>query len=282
MTTSKKISFQGELGAYSHQACNQYDSSMDVLPCKTFEDAIEAVITKSADLAMLPVENSTYGRVPDMHRLLPNSNLHIIGEEFVRVKINLLTVKGAKMAEIKTAKSHTVLLGQCQGFLKKHNVDPVSWGDTAGAAMHVAKLKNKSVAALGTALAGKIYGLEILEEEIEDNKHNATRFVIMSRDKKNDFEDNKKTKTCFVFRVRNIPAALYKAMGGFATNGINMVRLESYMLDGSFKATQFFAEIEGHPDDDNVKLALDELSYYSTYVKMLGSFSVKNDGMINK
>ena len=274
MTTSKKISFQGELGAYSHQACHQYDSNMKVLPCKTFEDAIEAVAQKKTDLAMLPVENSTYGRVPDMHRLLPDSNLHIVGEEFVRVKINLLAVPGAKMEDIQTAKSHAVLLGQCQRFLKKHNLNPVSWGDTAGAAMHVAKLKDFSVAALGTALAGKIYGLKSLEKEIEDNKHNATRFVIMSRTKKEYFEPDKKIKTCFVFRVRNIPAALYKAMGGFATNGVNMVRLESYMLDGSFTATQFFAEIEGHPNDDNVKLALDELSYYSTYIKMLGSFSV--------
>ena len=277
MTISKKISFQGELGAYSHQACHQYDSEMSVLPCKTFEDAIEAVVQKKADLAMLPVENSTYGRVPDMHRLLPNSNLHIVGEEFVRVKINLLTIPGTKMGDLRTAKSHAVLLGQCQGFLRKHNLESVSWGDTAGAAMHVSKIKDNSVAALGTALAGKIYGLTTLKEEIEDNKHNATRFVIMSRKKKEKFEKNKKIKTCFVFRVRHIPAALYKAMGGFATNGVNMVRLESYMLDGSFTATQFFAEIEGHPDDDNVKLALDELSYYSTYIKMLGSFSAGHE-----
>ena len=170
MTLAKKISFQGELGAYSHQACHQYDPSMNVLPCKTFEDAIEAVSQKKADLAMLPVENSTYGRVPDMHRLLPDSNLYIVGEEFVRVKINLLAIPGAKIEDIQTAKSHAVLLGQCQGFLKKHNLSPVSWGDTAGAAMHVAKLKDFSVAALGTALAGKIYGLKSLEEEIEDKR----------------------------------------------------------------------------------------------------------------
>lgn len=277
MTTIRKIAFQGELGAYSHQACNQSKPDMEAIPCKTFEDAIEAVRNSKTDLAMLPVENSTYGRVPDMHRLLPESNLHIVGEEFVRVKINLLALPGAKLTNIKIAKSHTVLLGQCQEFLRKFNLEAVSWGDTAGAAMHVSKLKDPSVAALGTALAGHIYGLETLNEGIEDNSHNATRFVIMSREPEEEFDKEKKIKTCFVFRVKNIPAALYKAMGGFATNGINMVRLESYMLDGSFTATQFFVEIEGHPNDKNVKLALEELSYYSTYIKMLGSFSANTE-----
>jgi prephenate dehydratase len=273
MNTTEKIAFQGELGAYSHQACNQFEPNMEAFPCKTFEDAIEEVISGRADLAMLPVENSTYGRVPDMHRLLPESGLNIVGEEFVRVKINLLAIPGTKLENIKIAKSHAVLLGQCQNFLRKHDLEAVSWGDTAGAAMHISQLQDPVVAALGTSLAGEIYGLEILKSEIEDNKHNATRFVIMSKEQKEQFSINEKIKTCFVFRVRNIPAALYKAMGGFATNGVNMVRLESYMLDGSFTSTQFFAEIEGHPEDANVKLALEELSYYSTYIKMLGSFN---------
>jgi prephenate dehydratase len=273
MDTTEKIAFQGELGAYSHQACNQFEPNMEAFPCKTFEDAIEEVRSGRADLAMLPVENSTYGRVPDMHRLLPESGLNIVGEEFVRVKINLLAIPGTKLENIKIAKSHAVLLGQCQNFLRKHDLEAVSWGDTAGAAMHISQLQDPAVAALGTSLAGEIYGLEILKSEIEDNKHNATRFVIMSKEQKEQFSINEKIKTCFVFRVRNIPAALYKAMGGFATNGVNMVRLESYMLDGSFTSTQFFAEIEGHPEDANVKLALEELSYYSTYIKMLGSFT---------
>ena len=168
MNTTEKIAFQGELGAYSHQACNQFEPNMEAFPCKTFEDAIEEVRSGRADLAMLPVENSTYGRVPDMHRLLPESGLNIVGEEFVRVKINLLVVPGATLTNINVAKSHTVLLGQCQKFLKKYNLEAVSWGDTAGAAMHVSQLKDPSVAALGTKLAGKIYGLETLKEEIED------------------------------------------------------------------------------------------------------------------
>jgi prephenate dehydratase len=267
-----KIAFQGELGAYSHQACSEMHPELEALPCKTFEDAIDAVRSGVAELAMLPVENSTYGRVPDMHSLLPESGLHIVGEAFVRVRINLMGVAGAKIADVKTAMSHAVLLGQCRGFLTENGLVAVAWGDTAGAALHVAELQDKSVAALGTALAGQIYGLEDLAENIEDNSHNATRFVIMSRNANTVRDPDAKMMTSFVFRVRNIPAALYKAMGGFATNGVNMVKLESYMVDGSFTATQFFAEIDGHPDDANVRLALDELGYFTEHVKVLGVF----------
>lgn len=267
-----KIAFQGELGAYSHQACVEARPALTPLPCRTFEDVIEAVRSQQADLAMLPVENSTYGRVADIHHLLPASGLHIIDEAFVRVHVNLLAVKGSKLAEVKTAMSHTMLLGQCRGFLSEHNIHRVAGVDTAGSAQRIAEINDPSQAALASELAADIYGLDILARHIEDHDKNTTRFLVMSR----DIDLNRRGKagmvTSFVFRVRNIPAALYKAMGGFATNGVNMTKLESYMLDGSFTATQFYAEIEGHPDDHNVQLAMEELDYFTDRITLLGVF----------
>ncbi|MBZ0127588.1 MAG: prephenate dehydratase [Rhodobacteraceae bacterium] len=269
--TSRKISFQGEPGAYSHQACHEAMPDYQAIPCATFEDAIDALRSGETDLAMLPVENSTYGRVADIHHLLPDSGLHIVGEAFVRVHINLLAVKGTKLSEIRSATSHTVLLGQCREFLRKHGLKPVTGADTAGSARHIAELADPARAALASELAGEIYGLDVLARHIEDHANNTTRFLIMSRD--NDMSRRAETMmTTFVFRVRNIPAALYKAMGGFATNSVNMVKLESYMVGGSFAATQFYADIEGHPDDPNVRLAMDELAYFTTDVKVLGVY----------
>ncbi len=267
-----RIAFQGEPGAYSHQACHEARPDMEALPCRTFEDAIEAVRKGTAELAMLPVENSTYGRVADIHRLLPESGLHIIDEAFVRVHINLMGISEARLEDIQTATSHTVLLGQCRDFLREHNIRPVVGADTAGSAMHVAEAGDVTQGALASDLAGEIYGLKLLARHIEDHDYNTTRFVLMSRQmdlkRRGDFG----MMTSFVFRVRNIPAALYKAMGGFATNGINMTKLESYMVGGQFTATQFFAEIEGHPDDRNVQLALEELNYFTSHVTLLGVY----------
>lgn len=267
-----KIAFQGELGAYSHQACIEARPRFDPVPCRTFEDVIEIVRTGKAELAMLPVENSTYGRVADIHHLLPASGLHIIDEAFVRVHINLLAPKGTKLDQVKSAMSHTVLLGQCRDFLSAHDIHRIIGADTAGSAQHVAETNNPELAALASELAGDIYGLDILARHIEDHDKNTTRFLVMSR----DIDLNRRGKgamvTSFVFRVRNIPAALYKAMGGFATNGVNMTKLESYMLDGSFTATQFYAEIEGHPDDRNVQLAMEELDYFTDKISLLGVF----------
>lgn len=272
MTASnKKISFQGEPGAYSHQACHEAMPDYEAVPCPTFEDAIEALRSGTTDLAMLPVENSTYGRVADIHHLLPESGLHIVGEAFVRVHINLLAPQGAVLANVKSATSHTVLLGQCRGFLGQHGIKPVIGADTAGSAQHVAELGDPSQAALASDLAGEIYGLEVLAHHVEDNSNNTTRFLVMAREP--DLRRRADSMmTTFVFRVRNIPAALYKAMGGFATNGVNMVKLESYMVGGSFAATQFYADTEGHPDDPNVKLALDELEYFTSHIKVLGVY----------
>lgn len=264
------ISFQGEPGAYSHQACVEMFPEMEALPCNTFEGAVAAVKAGRAELAMLPVENSTYGRVADIHHLLPETGLHIIGEHFVRVHINILAVPGTKLKQVKHAMSHTVLLGQCRGFLKEHGISPRTGADTAGSAKSVADSAVPEVAALASSLAGKIYGLETLAANIEDNQHNTTRFLVMAPEPIKTTGPN--TMTTFVFQVRNIPAALYKAMGGFATNGVNMVKLESYMVGGSFTATQFYADIEGHPGDPAVDRALEELGYFTTHLDILGVY----------
>ena len=270
--TTLKIAFQGVLGAYSHQACFEAYPEANVLPCNSFQAAIDAVSMGNADLAMLPVENSTYGRVADIHQLLPNSGLHIIGEHYVRVHINLLGLQGSKLSDIKSAMSHTVLLGRCRNYLKEHNIESITGVDTAGSAEIVSKNQNLNQAALASELAGKIYGLDVLARHIEDESNNTTRFLVMSTNTKSVKIKENRIKTSLVFRVRNIPAALYKAMGGFATNGVNMVKLESYMVDGSFTATQFYLDIIGHPDEPAVKRAMEELSYFTTDVKILGVY----------
>jgi prephenate dehydratase len=269
---SNKIAFQGEPGAYSHEACATARPEMEPLPCRAFEDVIEAVKSGAADLAMLPVENSTYGRVADIHRLLPHSGLHIVDEAFVRVHINLLAVPGTTLAEVTDAYSHLVLLPQCAGFLREHEIRGHVSPDNARAAREVAERGEKPVAALASELAAEIYHLEVLARHIEDHGNNTTRFLIMSRDADMSRRGDLGMVTSFVFQVRNIPAALYKAMGGFATNGVNMTKLESYMVGGSFTATQFYSEIEGHPDDSGVQLAMEELAFFTTNIEVLGVF----------
>ncbi|MBB5223618.1 prephenate dehydratase [Amaricoccus macauensis] len=265
-----KISFQGVRGAYSHQACAEVFPGMEGLPCNTFEGAIEAVKDGRADLAMLPVENSTYGRVADIHHLLPASGLHIIREHFLRVHISLLGLPGTRIEDIRTAMSHTVLLGQCRSFLRERGIQSRVGADTAGSAEAVAAQSDRSLGALASELAGGIYGLDVLARQIEDQSNNTTRFLVMSPEPAPTPE--REAITSFVFRVRNIPAALYKAMGGFATNGVNMTKLESYMLNGHFTATQFYADIEGHPDEPRVRRALDELAYFTSQLQVLGVY----------
>ncbi|MFA3919568.1 prephenate dehydratase [Ruegeria hyattellae] len=269
---TNRIAFQGEPGAYSHEACRDARPGMEPLPCRTFEDVIEAVRSGAADLAMLPVENTTYGRVADIHRLLPHSGLHIIDEAFVRVHINLLAVRGTALDQVREAHSHLVLLPQCAGFLRQHNITGRVSPDNARAAREIAERGEPAIAALASELAGEIYGLDVLARHIEDQGNNTTRFLIMSREADMTRRGDHGMITSFVFQVRNIPAALYKAMGGFATNGVNMTKLESYMVDGSFTATQFYADIEGHPNDANVQLALDELAYFTAEVEVLGVY----------
>lgn len=269
---SGSIAFQGEAGAYSHQACVETRPDMEALPCPTFEDVIEAVRSGQAKAAMLPVENTTYGRVADIHRLLPESGLHIVDEAFLRVHINLLARPGTLLKDVKTAYSHLVLLPQCGAFLRKHGIRGAVSPDNARAARDVSQSSDSSQAALASELAAEVYGLEVLAKHVEDNDHNTTRFLVMEAKPDLTRRGDATMITTFVFRVRNIPAALYKAMGGFATNGVNMTKLESYMVDGSFTATQFYADIEGHPDDKNVQLALEELSYFTTELKILGVY----------
>ena len=269
---ARKIAFQGEQGAFSHQAVTAVFPEDEPLSCLTFEDTISAVQNGTADLAMVPIENSLYGRVADIHYLLPRSELYIIAEHYQPIRMNLLGVPGAKLEDVKTVQSLNVALGQCRRFIKDHGLRTISSVDTAGSAHEVAERGDKSIAAIASRLAGKINGLDVIAENIEDASHNTTRFLVMSRTQQVPPADSGKIKTTFVFRVRNVPAALYKAMGGFATNGINMTKLESYMVDGSFTATQFYADIEGHPDDHSVQLAFEELRFFTDHMQVLGVY----------
>jgi prephenate dehydratase len=266
------IAFQGAPGAYSDLACRQVFPRMKTLPCAGFEDAIAAVRKSRAELAMLPIENSVAGRVADIHHLLPRSGLHIIGEHFQRVNHHLLAVKGTKLQDLKTVRSHVHALSQCRKLIRALGLEAVVSADTAGSAAEVAARGDKTVAAIASELAGKTYGLVSLKQNIEDEEHNTTRFLIMARAPKPIRNDGSLIVTTFIFRVRNVPAALYKALGGFATNGVNMTKLESYMVGGHFTATQFYADVEGHPEQRSLRLALDELRFFTREVKILGTY----------
>lgn len=269
-----KIAFQGERGANSDTACRDCYPDLEPLPCATFEDAFNAVENGKADLAMIPIENTIAGRVADIHHLLPESRLHIVGEYFLPIHFHLMARKGAAMSDIKTVHSHIHALGQCRKIIRRHRWKTAVAGDTAGAARLVSEEGDASMAALAPALAAELYGLDILEENVEDHNNNVTRFVVLAKTEswapRSHADDL--LMTTFVFRVRNVPAALYKAMGGFATNGVNMTKLESYQLGGRFTATQFYADIEGHPDDGNVTLALEELGFFSRELRILGVY----------
>jgi prephenate dehydratase len=244
---------------------------MTAVPCPSFEEVIDKVRSGEVELGMLAVENSTYGRVADVHSLLPQSGLHIIDEAFVRVHITVLGVPGASLADIKRVRCMAILSGQARGFIKAHGLTAVNWHDNAAAAREVASLGDPAEAAMASELAGEIYGLDVLAREVEDLSNNTTRFLVMSRTPDLTRRSDQMITT-LTFRVRNIPAALYKAMGGFATNGVNMTKLESYMVGGSFTATEFYADIEGHPDDAAVQRALDELDYFTSEMQILGVY----------
>jgi prephenate dehydratase len=270
---TNKISFQGEPGANSDTACRDMFPAMEPLPCATFEDAFQAVETGRADLAMIPIENTIAGRVADIHHLLPESKLHIIGEYFLPIHFHLMTLPGVQRSQIKTVHSHIHGLGQCRKYIRKNGWKAVVAGDTAGAAKMIAERQDPTMAALSPKLAAELYGLDILESDVEDTETNVTRFVVLTKSKAwvERPTPDAAMMTTFMFRVRNVPAALYKAMGGFATNGVNMTKLESYQL-GAFTATLFYADIEGHPDDPLVKLALEELRFFSKEVRILGVY----------
>ncbi|MBX3511425.1 MAG: prephenate dehydratase [Hyphomonadaceae bacterium] len=269
---TERISFQGELGANSHIACQQAYPHLTPLPCPTFEDAFAAVSEGQARYAMIPIENSVFGRVADVHHLLPDSGLFIAGERFTPIRHQLLGVRGASLAGLKKVRSHPQALGQCRRLLRDLGVEAVKAADTAGAAREIAELGDPSVGALASALAGQVYGLDVLMADIADAAHNTTRFLVLSREPEDAEPDAGPCMTSFLFRVRNVPAALYKALGGFATNGVNMTKLESYIEGGGFSAAMFFAEIEGHPEHRPVKLALEELAFFASSLKVFGVY----------
>ena len=272
MPQPKKIVYQGEPGANSHIAIAEAYPKAAAVPCPTFEDCFAAVTNGAADLAMIPIEKSLAGRVADIHHLLPTSGLHIVGEYFLPIRFALVAPKGATLKGIRTVHSHIHALGQCRKIVRKHGWKAVVAGDTAGAAREIAEAGDLTMAAFAPELAAEIYGLDVLARDVADEAHNTTRFIILAKKAAPAPAGRGPIITTFVFRVRNVPAALYKAMGGFATNGVNMTKLESYQLDGAFTATQFYADVEGHPADRPLKLALEELAFFTTDVRILGVY----------
>ena len=267
-----KIVYQGEPGAFSHLACRTYFPQLEPQACASFSSAFAVVRRGEADRAMIPVENTVAGRVSDIYHLLPEGGLYIIGEEYLPVHHQLLGVPGARLDDIKSVRSHPMALGQVRKRLEGLGINPIADADTAGAARKISERKDSSVGAIASRLAADIYGLDILAEDIEDAAHNTTRFLILS-DKPVDLaNDGKACVTSFVFKVRSVPSALYKALGGFATNGINITKLESYMVGGSFQAAQFYADVEGHPDSQPMKHAMEELAFFSESVMVLGTY----------
>jgi prephenate dehydratase len=268
----KTIVFQGEPGANSHIACKEAYPDYEPVPCPTFEDAFAAVANGEADFGMIPIENSVAGRVSDIHHLMPTAGLHIVAEHFLPIRNQLMAPKGATLKGLKTVESHIMALGQCRNYIRKLGVKALVAADTAGAAKEVAERGDPTRAAIASKLAAEIYGLHILAENIEDESHSTTRFIVLSREDRRAKRGEGLVLTTFVFQVRNIPAALYKALGGFATNRVNMTKLESYMIEGNFFATQFYADVEGHPEDDNLTLALEELKFFSKELTILGVY----------
>ncbi|MCW5714810.1 MAG: prephenate dehydratase [Bauldia sp.] len=266
-----RVVFQGEPGANSHIAVEERFPGAVAVPAATFEDCFAAITAGEVDLGLIPIENSLAGRVADIHHLLPASGLHIIGEHFLPIHFQVMAVPGASLESIRTVHSHVHALGQCRRIIRHHGWKPIVEGDTAGAAREIAERGSREMAALAPRLAASLYGLDILAEDVEDAAHNTTRFVVLSRTPERPSPDGT-VITTFVFRVRNVPAALYKALGGFATNGVNITKLESYQLNGAFAATQFYADVDGHPDDRNLKLALEELAFFSAEVRVLGVY----------
>ncbi len=267
-----RIAYQGEPGAFSHMAAASAYPALEPMACPTFEDAFAAVKEGEAALAMIPIENSLAGRVSDVHHLLPESGLYIVAEQFHPIRHQLLGLKGADLAGVRHVLSHPMALGQCRKIVRQLGALPVKTADTAGAAREVAEAGDPTRAAIASRLAASIHGLDILMQDVADAAHNTTRFVVLAPEPDDAEPEAGACVTSFVFRVRNVPAALFKAMGGFATNGVNMTKLESYQLGGSFNATQFYADIEGHPSERPVQLALEELQFFSSELKILGVY----------
>ena len=268
---ARTIAFQGQPGAYSHMACRRAFPEFAVLPCESFEETFAAVRERRARYAMIPVDNTVAGRVADVHHLLPRGGLHIVGEHFLRVNHHLLATRGASLETVRTVLSHTHALGQCRSFIRRHGYRARVVADTAGAAAEVAAAGDPTLAAIASQLAAEIHGLEILASDIEDAEHNTTRFLVLAREPRYPGAGDGPAITTFIFQVRNVPAALYKALGGFATNGVNMLKLESY-IDGTFAQARFYADILGHPEERRVQLAFEELRFFAHHVEVLGVY----------
>ena len=272
-STLRTVAYQGVPGAFSYEVCGQAEPHLYAVPCTSFEEVITAVQDRQAERAVIPIENSIFGRVADIHRLLPKSGLHIVAEHFMPIQLQLLACPEASLSDIKVAHSHPVALGQCRGFLRQHGIDAVPVVDTAVAAADIAREGDASKAAVASDTAGAIYGLDSVAADIQDDKGNTTRFVTMAREPNEIASIAQPAMTSFVFTLRNVPAALYKALGGFATAGVNVVKIESYMAGGTFTTAQFYVEIEGHPEEQQVRVAIDELRYYCSQAQILGVYS---------
>ena len=273
----KTIVYQGEPGANSHIACDLYDKNLESIACQSFDEVFNNVISQKNDYAMIPIENSIAGRVADIHRLMPTSGLKIIGEFFLEIHHALMGVEGSTLQTLSSVRSHEMALSQCRNSIKKLGLEPRPSADTAGSAREIYEINDISIGAIASPLAAKIYNLKILKDNMEDKGFNTTRFLILSREDIDQKKIEEPMITTLVFKVKNVPSALYKALGGFATNGVNMLKLESYQVDGSFLATQFYVDIQGHYQEDSIKLALEELSHYSEEVKILGAYHSKRD-----
>ena len=273
----KTIVYQGEPGANSHIACDLYDKNLESIACQSFDEVFNNVISQKNDYAMIPIENSIAGRVADIHRLMPTSGLKIIGEFFLEIHHSLMGIEGSTLQTLSTVRSHEMALSQCRNSIKELGLEPRTSADTAGSAREIFEINDISIGAIASPLAAKIYNLKILKNNMEDRGFNITRFLILSRDDIKLKKIEEPMITTLVFKVKNVPSALYKALGGFATNGVNMLKLESYQVDGSFLATQFYVDIEGHYQEESIKLALEELSHYSEEVKILGAYPSKRD-----
>ncbi|TIC82707.1 prephenate dehydratase [Nocardioides sp. GY 10127] len=272
MADVRRIAYQGEPGANSHIVCAEHYPDFEAVPCASFEDVFAVVEGGDADLAMIPIDNSLAGRVADIHHFLPASSLHIIAEHFLRIRFDLVAVPGATLDSIRTVHSHVHALGQCRRVIRELGLEPVISGDTAGAAREVSEERDPSMAAISPPMAAELYGLDVLRKDVEDEDHNTTRFVVLAREPQRPPVGQGPVVTSFIFNVKNLPAALYKALGGFATNGVNMTKLESYMVNGEFTATQFLAEVDGHPEEPGLARALEELTFFTTDIKLLGVY----------
>jgi prephenate dehydratase len=268
----KKIAFQGELGAYSHLACIEAAPDHNPVACRTFESAMEQVNGSECHLAMIPIENSVAGRVADIHYLLGGYDLKIYSEHFQEINHQLMVKPGASLDTIKNVRSHSMAIGQCHAAIKKYNLDVIIMADTAGSAKFISEQGTMEDSAIASTLAADTYGLDIVDTNIQDMKNNTTRFLIMSKELQQERNENLSYLTSCIFEVKSVPSALYKALGGFATNGVNLTKLESFIVDGDFNKAQFYIDLDGHAEDQSVKGALEELSFYTEKLKVLGVY----------